>query len=199
MRLKYYNGQDIMGKTANEDLNDVQEIKQKAIEVLSHYEKTRSAIRKEIRREYARQLDQFEKERIKREKIIKEKMLSIENLESRIESLNNTIFGLRSRGKLWEHECARISDAYHRTIMHYANPGLVEVQLQVISEYTDALLRFVGIHKWDDDTVRMAQEYGRSICSKIDELVQVIDSNTQEKISLVAAQQNIADQIESDT
>ncbi|MEN6615426.1 MAG: hypothetical protein ABFD12_02625 [Syntrophorhabdus sp.] len=89
-----------MGKPTQKESSDVQIIKERAIEVLSQYEKTRSAIRKEIRREYTRQLKQFEKERLKREKIVKEKMNFIEHLESRIESLNNTIFGLRSRSKL---------------------------------------------------------------------------------------------------
>lgn len=194
LNIKYGTGVIIMGKPTQKESSDVQIIKERAIEVLSQYEKTRSAIRKEIRREYTRQLKQFEKERLKREKIVKEKMNFIEHLESRIESLNNTIFGLRSRSKLWEHECARISDAYHRTIMHYANPGLVEVQLQVISEYTDALIRFVGIHKWDDDTVHMVKDYCQSLSSKIDQVIHVINANKQDDISLVAAQKNITNQ-----
>jgi hypothetical protein len=180
------------------ELESIQSIKEKAREVLSAYEKTKSAIRKEVKREYARELALFEREREQREAVVKEKMVCVERLESQLESLNNKIYGLQSKSKLWEHECARISEAYRRTIMHYSNPGLVEAQLHVILEYADALIRFVGVHKWDRSTVLVAEEYCKSIYEKLLRLVHVIDANAQDDISLVASRKTIAGHVKDD-
>jgi len=169
---------------------ELEGIRERALEVLAHYKKNKTVIRREVRKEYASAIRHLEKERTQRESIIKNKMLTIDALETRIESLNNEVFGLQSRSKLWEHECARISDVYHRTVMYYSNPGLVEVQLQVISEYTDALIRFVRAHKWDEDTVIMAQRYCDSIYTKLRELVREITMNPLDDTSLASARKN---------
>lgn len=157
----------------NAAARELEDIKERALKVLANYEKTKAAIKKEVRKEYATEIRHLENERLQRERVVKEKMIEIDRLESRIESLNNEVFGFRSKSKLWEHECARISDVYHRTVMYYSNPGLVEVQLQVILEYADALIRFVGVQKWDRDTVLMAERYRDSIHTKLHEIVRV--------------------------
>ena len=167
------------------------DIRERALEVIDYYTRTKSVIRKEVKKEFIREMRTFEEERARREKVIKEKMVEIEKLQAKIESLSNTIYGLRSKSKLWEHECARISEAYHRTVMFYSNPALVEVQLQVILEYAEALARFVGLHKWDRDTLDMAKEFRDSIRAKIDRIVQEIDTNITDEISIASAQHNI--------
>lgn len=169
---------------------ELESIRERALEVLAHYKKNKTVIRREVRKEYASAIRHLEKERAQRESIIKDKMLMIDELEARIESLDNEVFGLRSRSKLWEHECARISDVYHRTVLYYSNPGLVEVQLQVISEYTDALIRFVRAHKWDKDTVIMAQRYCDSLYTKLRDLVRDITINPLEDTSLASARKH---------
>ncbi len=169
---------------------ELESIRERALEVLAHYKKNKAVIRREVRKEYASAIRHLEKERAQRESIIKDKMLTIDELEARIESLDNEVFGLRSRSKLWEHECARISDVYHRTILYYSNPGLIEVQLQVISEYTDALIRFVRAHKWDKDTVVMAQTYCDSLYTKLRDLVRDITMNPLEDTSLASARKH---------
>lgn len=169
---------------------ELERIRERALEVLAHYKKNKAVIRREVRKEYASAIRHLENERAQRESIIKDKMLTIDELEARIESLDNEVFGLRSRSKLWEHECARISDVYHRTVLYYSNPGLVEVQLQVISEYTDALIRFVREHRWDKGTVIMAQRYCDSIYTKLRDLVGEITSNPLEDTSLASARKN---------
>lgn len=170
---------------------ELESIRERALKVLANYEKTRAVVKKEVRKEYATEIRHLENERSQRERVIKEKMIEIDRLEERIGSLNNEVFGLRSKSKLWEHECARISDVYNRTVLYYSNPGLVEVQLQVISEYTDALIRFVRAHKWDSDTVNMAKRYRDSIHAKLHEVVRGIDMNPKEDTSLVSARKNI--------
>ncbi len=170
---------------------ELQNIRERALETLANYTKTKAVIRKEVRKEYATEIRHLENERTQRERVIKEKMTEIDRLQERMESLNNEVFGLRSKSKLWEHECARISDTYHRTVLYYSNPGLVEVQLQVISEYVDALARFVSVHKWDRDTVNMAERYRESIHAKLCEVVRGINRNPKEDTSLVSARKNI--------
>jgi len=76
-------------------------------------------------------------------------------------------------------------------VLYYSNPGLVEVQLQVISEYVDALARFVSAHKWDRDTADMAERYRDSIHAKLHEVIRGIDMNPKEDTSLVSARNNI--------
>ncbi len=171
--------------------SELESIRERALEVLANYRKTKAVIRKEVRKEYATEIRHLENERSRREAVIKEKMAEIDRLRDTVESLNNEVFGLRSKSKLWEHECARISDTYHRTVLYYSNPGLVEVQLQVISEYVDALARFVSAHKWDRDTADMAERYRDSIHAKLHEVIRGIDMNPKEDTSLVSARNNI--------
>lgn len=172
-------------------MTDAADIRERALKAIAFYTRTKSVIRKEVRKEFMREIKTFEEERGRREKIVKEKMMEIENLEGKIESLNNTMYGLRSKSKLWEHECARISEAYHRTVMFYSNPGLVEVQLQVILEYAEALVRFVGSHKWDKDTLDMAQSFRDTIGAKMNRIVHEIKMNIMDDTSIASAQQNI--------
>jgi hypothetical protein len=179
------------GDKATATAAELESIRERALKVLARYEKTKAVIRKEVKKEHAAEIRHLEKERLQRENVVKQKMSEIEGLEEKIQSLNNEVFGLRSKSKLWEHECARISDAYHRMVMYYSNPGLVEVQLQVISEYTDALVRFVRAHKWDRDTMNMAERYRESIHAKLHEVVRGIDMNPKEDTSLVSARKNI--------
>jgi hypothetical protein len=179
------------------EVGELERIRQRALRVLANYEKTKAVIRKEVRKEYVTEIRHLENERSQREGVVKEKMTEIDRLEERVRSLNNEVFGLRSKSKLWEHECARISDVYHRTVMYYSNPGLVEVQLQVVSEYVDALIRFVGAHKWDRDTVNMAKKYRDSIQAKLHDVVREIDRNPKEDTSLVTARENTETSMQS--
>ena len=43
----------------------------------------------------------------------------------------------------------RVSEAYNETVGYYSNPALLEVQVLVISEQGEALVRFSECHKWD--------------------------------------------------
>jgi hypothetical protein len=174
-----------------EPVNEIEELRERALEVISCYERTKSAIRKEVRKEFGRELKRFEEERAGRENVVRQKMAEIDNLQGKIESLSNSLYGLKSKSKLWEHECARISEAYYSTVLYYSNPGLVEVQLQVIAEYADALARFVASHKWQKDTASMAEEYCDAVCRKMDRIVQEIKINLIEDISISSTKRNI--------
>lgn len=178
-------------KTGSVSMAEMEDLRERALEVIACYERTKSAVRKEVRKEFIREIQILEQERTGRERIIKEKMVEIDNLQTKIESLSNSMFGLQSKSKFWEHECARISEAYYRTVAYYSNPGLVEVQLQVISEYTDALVRFVGSHRWQKETVDMAKKYRDSICKKIDRIVHEIKTNITDDVSIASMQKNV--------
>lgn len=171
---------------------ELEKIRERALEVFAHYEKTKAAIREEVRKEYTRTIRHLENERTYREGIIKENITRIDKLQNKIESMGNEILGLETKSKLWEHECARICDIYHRTIGHYSNPGLIEVQLQVISEYTDALIRFVKVHMWGKDTLDMVHVYRESITKKMRELVLEIEKCIKEDISADSAGKNVS-------
>jgi hypothetical protein len=69
-----------------------------------------------------------------------------------------------------EHECARYLIPTQDGPVLF-EPGLVEIQLQVVSEYVDALVRFVSVHKWDRETADMAEKYCDSIHAKLREVI----------------------------
>ncbi len=186
-RVKDHSGNEV--KAMKEEL---EKVKERAFEVLARYEKTKAAVREGVKKEYARTIRHFENERTQREGIIKEKIDQIDKLQDKVKSLSNTILGLESKNKLWEHECARIYDAYQRTIRNYSNPGLIEVQLQVISEYIDSLIRFVGGHRWEEKTIEMANAYRDSILKKMDKLVHEIWHAQEKDISLDSARKNVS-------
>ncbi len=186
------NDKDPSGQKIKAMKEELEKVKERALEVLANYEKTKGAIREDVKKEYARTTRHLENERARRESIIKDKIVQIDKLQNKIESLNNEILGLESKSKLWEHECARVCDVYHSMVRHYSNPGLVEVQLQVISEYTDALVRFVGGHKWGKDAADMARTYRDSIFKKLQDLVREIENDQEEDISLNSARRNVA-------
>lgn len=187
-RVMNHSGNEV--KAMREEL---EKVKERALEVLARYEKTKAAVREDVKKEYARTIQHFENERTRREGVIKEKIDQIDKLQNKVESLNNTILGLESKNKLWEHECARIYDAYQRTVRNYSNPGLIEVQLQVISEFTDSLIRFVGGYRWGKATIEMANAYRDSILKKMDELVHEIGKAQEKNISLDSARKNVSD------
>lgn len=72
---------------------------------------------------------------------------------------------------LWRHEIARVSELCNHNIAYYSNPALLEVQLQVISECVESLVRFSECHKWDGEAARTVERYQKSIDDLLRKLV----------------------------
>ena len=61
------------------------------------------------------------------------------------------------------HEIVRVAEKYDKDIASYSNPALIEIQLQVISEFVESLVRFSGCHKWDAEASQTVEKYHTSI------------------------------------
>jgi ParB family chromosome partitioning protein len=128
---------------------ELEEIRERAKNTLARYEKNKEQITKEVRSEFEKEIADLGKERERREAAVKAKQDEISRLNGEMESLKNRIYGFDSQVALWRHEIARVSEVYNNTVGYYSNPALLEVQLQVISEFVEALVRFSECHKWD--------------------------------------------------
>ena len=128
---------------------ELEEIRERARDTLARYEKNKEQITKEVKKEVEKELKDLKKERETREAAMKAKQDEIAALNGEIETLNNRIYGYDSQVALWRHEIARVSEMYDKNIAYYSNPALIEVQLQVISEFVESLVRFSECHKWD--------------------------------------------------
>jgi chromosome segregation ATPase len=177
-----------------ENSQKLEEIKERAKTELAKYEKTKGQITKEVRREVERELEEFKKERETREAAVKAKQDEIAELNGQIESLNNKIYGYDSQVALWRHEIARVSELYNHSIAYYSNPALIEVQLQVISEYVEALVRFSECHKWDTQASKIVERYHKSIGDFLQKLVKKVATNQKDVISLERSEKAIAAQ-----
>jgi len=83
---------------------------------------------------------------------------------------------------------------YNHCIAYYSNPALLEVQLQVISEYVESLVRFSECHKWDGEAARTVERYQKSIDDLLRKLVQREKANQKEAVSLEESEKTIAAQ-----
>ncbi len=102
---------------------------------------------------------------------MKAKQDEIAELNGEIETLKNRIYGYEAQVALWRHEIARVSEKYDKNIAYYSNPALIEIQLQVISEFVESLVRFSGCHKWDAEALKTVEKYRKSIGDLLEKLV----------------------------
>jgi len=170
------------------------EIRERAEKTLAKYEKNKEQITKEVKKEVEKELEDLKKERETREAAIKAKQDKIAELNGEIESFKNRIYGYESQVALWRHEIARVSELYNHNIAYYSNPALLEVQLQVISEYVESLVRFSECHKWDGEAARTVERYQKSIDDLLRKLVQRVKANQKEAVSLEESEKTIAAQ-----
>ena len=174
------------------------EIRERAEKTLAKYEKNKEQITKEVKKEVEKELEDLKKERETREAAIKAKQDKIAELNGEIESFKNRIYGYESQVALWRHEIARVSELYNHNIAYYSNPALLEVQLQVISEYVESLVRFSECHKWDGEAARTVERYQKSIDDLLRKLVQRVKANQKEAVSLEESEKTIAAQKDGD-
>lgn len=175
---------------------ELEEIRKRAKDTLAKYEKNKEQITKQVKKEVEKRIEDLEKERETREAAMKEKQDKIAELNGQIETLNNRIYGYDSQVALWRHEFARVSETYDKSIAYYSNPALIEIQLQVISEFVDSLVRFSGCHKWDANAIKTVEKYRKSIGDLLEKLAEQVNTRQKEVVSVQESEKAIAAQIE---
>jgi thymidylate synthase ThyX len=73
-----------------------------------------------------------------------------------------------------------------------------EVQLQMISEYVESLVRFSECHKWDAKGLRTVERYHKSIRDLLEKLIKQVKAHQKEVISLQESEKAIAAQGEAE-
>jgi ParB-like chromosome segregation protein Spo0J len=174
--------------------HELEKIRERAETTLARYEKNKEEITKEVKREVEKELEDLKKERETREAAIKAKQDEIAALNGEIESFKNRIYGYDSQVALWRHEIARVSELYNHSVAYYSNPALLEVQLQVISEYVESLVRFAECHKWDAEGLRKVERYHKSIGDLLQKLAKQVKAHQKEVVSLEESEKAIAAQ-----
>jgi ParB family chromosome partitioning protein len=175
---------------------EMEEIRKRAKDTLAKYEKSKEQITKEVKREVEKELKDLEKERETREAAMKVKQDEIAGLNGEIETLKNRIYGYDSQVALWRHEIARVSETYENSIAYYSNPALIEIQLQVISEFVESLVRFSGCHKWDANAFKTVEKYRKSIGDLLEKLAGKVRDQQKEAVSVQESEKAVAAQTE---
>jgi ParB family chromosome partitioning protein len=178
---------------------ELEEIRERAKDTLSRYEKNKEQITKEVKKEVEKELKDLKKERQTREAAVKAKQDEIAELNGQIETLKNRIYGYDSQVALWRHEIARVSELYDKSIAYYSNPALIEVQLQVISEFIEALVRFSECHKWNADASRTVERYNKSIGDLLQKLLKQVRDHQKEIVSVQESERVVSAQTEEAT
>ena len=173
---------------------ELEEIRKRAKHALARYEKDKEQITQEVKKEVEEELKDLKKERDTREAAMKAKQDEIAELNGQIETLTNRIYGYDSQVALWRHEIARVSETYEKSIAYYSNPALIEIQLQVISEFVESLVRFSGCHKWDAHAIKTVEKYRKSIGGLLDKLAEKVSDHQKEVVSVQESEKTIAAQ-----
>ena len=147
-----------------------------------------------MKKEVEKDLEDLKKERDTREAAMKAKQDEIAELNGQIETLKNRIYGYDSQVALWRHEIARVSETYEKSIAYYSNPALIEIQLQVISEFVESLVRFSGCHKWDANAIKTVEKYRKSIGDLLDKLAEKVRDHQKEVVSVQESEKAVAAQ-----
>ena len=183
-------------KKAQEALREngkrLEEIKEKAEDTLARYEKNKEQITEEVTKEFETELKELAKERETREAAVKAKQDEIAELNGQIETLKNKVYGYEAQAALWRHEIARVAEKYDKNIAYYSNPALIEIQLQVISEFVESLVRFSGCHKWDAEALKTVERYRASIGDLLEKLVKQVKAHKKETVSLQESEEAVA-------
>jgi chromosome segregation ATPase len=177
---------------------ELEEIRKRAKDTLAKYEKNKDQITKQVKKEVEKQIEDLEKERETRETAMKAKQGEIAQLNGEIETLNNRIYGYDSQVALWKHEVARVSELYDKSVAYYSNPALIEVQLQVISEFVESLVRFSKCHMWDAEASRTVTRYRKSISDLLEKLDEQVKSRQKEVVSVQESEKAVAARTEEE-
>ena len=87
-----------------------------------------------------------------------------------------------------------MAEKYDKNIAYYSNPALIEIQLQVISEFVESLVRFSECHKWDAEAPRTVERYQKSIGDLLQKLVRQVRAHQKEAVSLEESEKTVAAQ-----
>jgi ParB-like chromosome segregation protein Spo0J len=181
-------------ETLLENGKELEKIRERAEDTLARYKKSKEQITKEVEKEIEKEIEDLKKERETREAAMKAKQDEIEALNGKIKSLDATIYGYDAQVALWKHEVARMSETYNKSVAYYSNPALIEIQLQVISEFVESLVRFSECHKWDAEASKTVEKYRKSIGDLLEKLAGQVKAHQKEVVSLEESEKAIAAQ-----
>ena len=181
-------------ETLMENGKELEKIRERAEDTLARYKKSKEQITKEVEREIKKEIEDLKKERETREAAMKAKQDEIDALNGKIKSLDATIYGYDAQVALWKHEVARMSETYNKSVAYYSNPALIEIQLQVISEFVESLVRFSECHKWDAEASKTVEKYRKSIGDLLEKLAGQVKAHQKEVVSLQESEKAIAAQ-----
>jgi ParB-like chromosome segregation protein Spo0J len=177
-----------------ENGKELEKIRERAEDTLARYRKSKEQITKEVEKEIEKEIEDLKKERETREAAMKVKQDEIDALNGKIKSLDATIYGYDAQVALWKHEVARMSETYNKSVAYYSNPALIEIQLQVISEFVESLVRFSECHKWDAEASKTVEKYRKSIGDLLEKLAGQVKAHQKEVVSLEESEKAIAAQ-----
>jgi ParB-like chromosome segregation protein Spo0J len=183
-------------ETLERNGKELEEIRERAKDTLARYDKNKEQITKEVKKEVEKELKDLKKERETREAAVKAKQDEIAELNGQIETFKNKIYGYDSQVALWRHEIARVSELYDKSVAYYSNPALIEVQLQVISEFVESLVRFSECHKWNAEASRTVERYNKSIGDLLQKLLKQVRDHQKEVVSVQESEKVISAQTE---
>ena len=180
-----------------ENGKELERIREKVEETMAKYKKNKDQITKEVEKEIKKEIEDLKKERETREAAMKTKQDEIEGLNGEIKSLKDKIYGSDAQVALWKHEIARVRELYDENVAYYSNPALIEIQLQVISEFVESLVRFSGCHKWDANAIKTVEKYRKSLGDLLEKLAGQVKAHQKEVVSLEESEKAIAAQTEA--
>ena len=180
-----------------ENGKELERIREKVEETMARYKKNKDQITKEVEKEIKKEIEELKKERETREAAMKTKQDEIEGLNGEIKSLKDKMYGSDAQVALWKHEIARVRELYDENVAYYSNPALIEIQLQVVSEFVESLVRFSKCHKWDANAIKTVEKYRRSLGDLLEKLAAQVKAHQKEVVSLEESEKAIAAQTEA--
>ncbi len=180
-----------------ENGKELERIREKVEETMAKYKKNKDQITKEVEKEIKKEIEDLKKERETREAAMKTKQDEIEGLNGEIKSLKDKIYGSDAQVALWKHEIARVRELYDENVAYYSNPALIEIQLQVVSEFVESLVRFSKCHKWDANAIKTVEKYRKSLGDLLEKLAGQVKAHQKEVVSLEESEKAIAAQTEA--
>jgi ParB-like chromosome segregation protein Spo0J len=176
-----------------EQKKTLEEIKEKVKAVFEKYDRTKEEVAVEVRREYEEQLADAEKEREKREAVVKEKDRDIGELKEQIDSWKARKEGVEAAIGLWRHEIARTAQQYNDAVDHYSSPTIMQCELRFCLERVQSLIEWSKEQVWDPRALPILEQHDKAIRESLQVLIGTVKGHPKPFVSLKQADKIVAD------